>query len=147
MRLLLSLPFTIYAILVPPAPTARDPPERIALYERQRRIGNPILDRRMRRMGDVLSILSLVLFGYGNFWIITSKTCRATAPTLWGSGVAALVLSWVYSLEVILICVAVLFFLPFLLVSMRFFGGMEKKNGVKAMQEKEIDKIPLRIFV
>ncbi|ORY91530.1 hypothetical protein BCR35DRAFT_298712 [Leucosporidium creatinivorum] len=146
-RLGLTLPFSFYSAIVPPRPHRRDPPERIAERELTRQIGSVELDRQIRRVGDLISIFSFIVFVLGNIWVATSHTCRATAPTLFNSALAALVLSWLWTSEVILIVLAVLLFLPFVLIGMRFFGVGTAKHEIGPLSQVEIDKIPQKIFV
>lgn len=101
----------------------------------------------LHRVGDLVSIFSFIVFIFGNIWVATSHSCRASAPTLYKSALAALVLSWLWTSEVILIVLAVLLFLPFVLVGMRFFGVGTAKHEIGPLSQAEIDKIPQKIFV
>lgn len=81
------------------------------------------------RLSDLLSLLSLALFILGNYWVFTAlsstpldgfnQNCKTTAPHLVWTVLAGVIISWLYALEVLLIVVAVVFFLPLLLVSPR----------------------------
>lgn len=71
----------------------------------------------MRRVADLISVYSVVLFVLGNWWVISATSCQADSPTLYRGAVAALVLSWLYVAEILVWAVLVIFFLPFVLVS------------------------------
>lgn len=100
----------------------------------------------INRIGDLIAIFSFIIFILGNIWVATSNTCRASAPTLYNSALAALVLSWLWTSEVILIVLAVLLFLPFVLIGMRFFNVGTGKHEIGPLSQAEIDKIPQKIF-
>lgn len=98
-------------------------------------------------MSDLVSVYAFAVFLMGNIVVNASDTCHATAPILYRSAVAALVLSWFWSAQIILVALSVLFFLPFLLISMRFFGVGSAKHEVGPLTQQQIDKIPQRIYV
>ncbi|GAA5863224.1 hypothetical protein JCM1840_002515 [Sporobolomyces johnsonii] len=128
-------------------PGPRDSADQRAAMEANRRIGNAYIDRQVRRVGDLVSLLSLVLFVCGNVWVITSNTCSMTAPTLYKGALAALILSWFWTAEFLIYILLVIFFLPFFLIGMRFFGLGQAKNEVGPLKKADIEKLPQRIFV
>jgi hypothetical protein len=82
------------------------------------------MDRRVRKLADLVSILSFVLFLFGNYWLISEDTCHVTAPVLYKGALAALILSWLWTAEIILYLILVIFFLPFFLVSFSFLPSL-----------------------
>ncbi|GAA5920029.1 hypothetical protein JCM1841_000387 [Sporobolomyces salmonicolor] len=128
-------------------PRPRDTADQRAAMEANRRVGNVYIDRQVRRVGDLVSLLSLVLFVCGNVWVITSRTCSATAPTLYKGALAALILSWFWTAEFLIYILLVVFFLPFFLIGMRFFGLGQAKNEVGPLKKAAVEKLPQRIFV
>ncbi|BGO90861.1 hypothetical protein NBRC10512_002390 [Rhodotorula toruloides] len=146
-RIFVAFPLSFYNAVTPRLPTRRDNDTTRAVLEANRRIGSPILDRRVRWAGDLVSILGLVLLVAGSFWLGSSKTCQMTAPALYKSAVAALILSWLWMAELAIYVVLAILFLPFLLVGMRWFGLGQAKNEIGPLGKADIEKLPQRIFV
>lgn len=93
------LTVSIYAALVPPVPSRRDTAAIIAAHESARRIGSPRLDLRLRKISDLLSLASIVLFILANVWIFSSQ-CDRTSPLLYYGALSALIISYCYVAEV-----------------------------------------------
>ncbi|BGP31334.1 hypothetical protein JCM10296v2_003098 [Rhodotorula toruloides] len=146
-RIFVAFPLSFYNAVTPCLPTRRDNDTTRAVLEANRRIGSPTLDRRVRWAGDLVSILGLVLLVAGSFWLGSSKTCQMTAPALYKSAVAALILSWLWMAELAIYVVLAILFLPFLLVGMRWFGLGQAKNEIGPLGKADIEKLPQRIFV
>ncbi|BGP23975.1 hypothetical protein JCM10295v2_002876 [Rhodotorula toruloides] len=146
-RIFVAFPLSFYNAVTPRPPTRRDDQTTRAVLEANRRIGSPTLDRSVRCAGDIVSILGLVLLGFGSFWLGSSKTCQITAPALYKSAVAALILSWLWMAELAIYVVLAILFLPFLLAGMRWFGLGQAKNEIGPLGKADIEKLPQRIFV
>ncbi|GAA5823667.1 hypothetical protein JCM11251_000718 [Rhodosporidiobolus azoricus] len=116
-------------------------------WERNRPFGSVRLDNNVRRLSDLLSLASIVLFFFGNYWIISQRTCDATAPVLYKTALAALILSWIVTLEVVIYGLLILFFLPFFLIGARWFGLGQAKNEIGPLSKTDIEKLPKRLFV
>ncbi|BGP15261.1 hypothetical protein JCM10213v2_003221 [Rhodosporidiobolus nylandii] len=116
-------------------------------WERNRLVGSNDWDRRVRQFSDLISVLSLVLFFFANYWVISEQTCHVTAPVLYKTALAALILSWLWTTEFILYVILVLFFLPFFLIGMRWFGLGQPKHEVGPLSKPDIEKLPKRLFV
>lgn len=116
-RIALGYPCAYWLTIAPARPNPRrDSPEVREAAERNRYVGSYAIDRRVRLLNDCVSVYSLAVFVLGNIWTITSDTCAETSPTLYKSAVAALVFSWIWTAELLLWLVLVVFALPFLLV-------------------------------
>ncbi|KAM0788960.1 hypothetical protein ACM66B_003033 [Microbotryomycetes sp. NB124-2] len=146
-RLGLALPAATWSALVPPPPRRRESPESIAAREAQRRFGSFAIDRRVRHLSSLLSLFALVLFFLGNIWWFSSETCAATANGLHKASLAALIIAWIYAAESILLLVAIIFFLPVVLVTMRMTGYGAARHEIGPMDKEQIDKLPLGIYV
>ena len=104
----------------------------------------------------------------GNWWWWTgggdTSTCPDTNPLLFWASLAALCFGYLYLVEVLLIVLAVVFFLPLLIITLRAFGVVssnlwfaaseansglqgEKKHEIGPLQQSEINKIPLVLYV
>ncbi|GAA5896699.1 hypothetical protein JCM6882_005012, partial [Rhodosporidiobolus microsporus] len=116
-------------------------------WERNRPIGSIRVDHNVRRLSDLLSLLSIVLFFFGNYWVISQRTCSATAPVLYKTALAALILSWLVTLEVVVYGLLIVFFLPFFLIGARWFGLGQAKNEIGPLSKTDIEKLPKRLFV
>lgn len=138
---------TLYNAFVPRKPSRRDTQEIIAERERRRRFGSPALDARVRSLQSLLFFADVVLFLLGNWWYFSSETCSATAPTLYKSALAALILSWLGLAEFVLTVLAILVCLPLVLLFFRASGIRPGQNEVGPLDEKEINKLPRKIFL
>ncbi|KAL8280898.1 hypothetical protein RQP46_006577 [Phenoliferia psychrophenolica] len=128
-RLALSLPLNTYASLSPSA-SRRISADRRAELEAERRFGTTVIDRRVRQLSDVALGLSICVFLLLNFYVISSKTCHSTAPALYYTSVVALVFSYLFAAEIILLLLAIVFFLPLALIGIRWFGWGEKSPEI-----------------
>ncbi|GJN89605.1 hypothetical protein Rhopal_002592-T1 [Rhodotorula paludigena] len=147
-RIALGYPCAYWLTIAPARPNPRrDSPEVREAAERNRYVGSYAIDRRVRLLNDCVSVYSLAVFVLGNIWTITSDTCAETSPTLYKSAVAALVFSWIWTAELLLWLVLVVFALPFLLIAMRFFGVGQAKHEIGGLSKTDIDSLPKRIFV
>jgi len=124
-----------------------DTPEQIAQRENARRLGSITLDRRIRRITDICSLTGFVWFILGNVWMLSSNTCSRTSPRLFYSSVAALAVGWLYVAEIIVIALAVVFFLPTLIIVLRLFGVGEKTHEIGPLSKQEIEKIPQVLYM
>lgn len=115
--------------------------------ENSKRLRRAELTIEMSRASDLVSTFSLAVFIMGNVVVNTSVTCRTTAPVLYRSAVAALVLSWFWNAQVILVVLSCIFFLPVLLIAIRFFGMGTAKHEVGPLTTQQIDKIPQRVYL
>ncbi|KAK4057848.1 hypothetical protein OIO90_001067 [Microbotryomycetes sp. JL221] len=145
-RLALALPVSTWSALVPRPPRRHESPESIAQREAQRRFGSFAIDRRIRRLADLYTVYGCVVFFLGNIWFFSSSNCSQTANLLYNAGLVALILSWIYAAEAILLLLACIFFLPILLIGMRWVG-YGPKHEVGPMEKAEIDKLPLAIYI
>lgn len=146
-RIGVNFPLSLYINLVPPRPSRRATELERERLRASRRIGSESTDRRIRRLSDLLSLSSLILFILGNYWIFSTSHCEVTAPKLFYTTITALVISYLYAAEIFLIVIAVLFFLPLLLIILRVFGVGEKTNEIGPLSNLEISKLPLRIYI
>ncbi|GAA5994382.1 RING finger protein [Rhodotorula paludigena] len=147
-RIALGYPCAYWLTIAPARPNPRrDSPEVREAAERNRYVGSYAIDRRVRLLNDCVSVYSLAVFVLGNIWTITSDTCAETSPTLYRSAVAALVFSWIWTAELLLWLVLVVFALPFLLIAMRFFGVGQAKHEIGGLSKTDIDSLPKRVFV
>jgi len=157
----------------PPRPDRRNPDAVRAALAQSRHVGTLAIDHRVRRVADLISIYSVVVFVLGNWWVITSTSCAADSPTLYRGAVAALVFSWLYVAEILVWATLVIFFLPFVLVrrlslgpastassrcsqaddrpvvqiGARWFGLGQKKNEVGPLKKEDIASLPQRVFM
>ncbi|GAA5866542.1 hypothetical protein JCM8547_005449 [Rhodosporidiobolus lusitaniae] len=145
-RLALAFPISTYQHLNAP-PGRNASAEMRQAWEHTRRTGNARMDHRVTRIRDLISLLSLILFLFGNYWLITEDTCHTTAPVLYKGALAALILSWLWTAEVLLYIFLVLFFLPFFLIGARWFGFGAAKNEIGPLSKADIEKLPKRLFV
>ncbi|KAH8926219.1 hypothetical protein BT69DRAFT_1348200 [Atractiella rhizophila] len=141
-RVAISFPLKLYTALAPPRRNSDNnftpSPVRI--------IGNERLDSRIRFFGDLCSLAALIIFLIGNYWFFSSHTCRQTSPTLFWSSLTALLFGYLYIAELALIAFGVIFFLPLIIIGIRFFGLYEKKPSVGPLTQDLIDKIPLVLY-
>ncbi|KAK4055537.1 hypothetical protein OIV83_000083 [Microbotryomycetes sp. JL201] len=98
------------------------------------------------QLPDLLGLFGLVLFFLGNIWYFSSETCSATANLLHKAGLAALIIAWIYAAESILLLIAIVFFLPVLLVTMRM-TGYGTRHEIGPMTKEQIEQLPLGIYV
>lgn len=82
-------------------------------------------------MAGVLDWLYLLLFLVGNYYFFTSTSCSSTAPMLYYLTLAFLIMGYLMLTVPMLLCGAVVFCLPIMLVSMRMtgMGTMENLDG------------------
>jgi len=106
---------------ITPRHSRRDTPERREELERSRLLGSQRIDRRVKKLSDLVSLYGLIVFLVGNIWIISSDTCSSTNPTLWKGALAGLIISWVWILEFFILCAIAVLFLPILIVSVISF--------------------------
>lgn len=143
----LSIPLSIYNTLIPQRPRRTDSAEQIAEQERSRRVGSPALDARTRSFAELLNVYALAVFCLGNWWYFNSSTCSVTAPALYSSMLAALILSWIYCAQIILVVLAVMFALPLLLLGFRIAGVTPGQNEVGPLDQKAIDNLPRKVYL
>ena len=113
----------------PPRPDRRNPDAVRAALAQSRHVGTLAIDHRVRRVADLISIYSVVVFVLGNWWVITSTSCAADSPTLYRGAVAALVFSWLYVAEILVWATLVIFFLPFVLVRRLSLGPAQTASS------------------
>ncbi|KWU47337.1 hypothetical protein RHOSPDRAFT_30755 [Rhodotorula sp. JG-1b] len=146
-RIALAFPISYYNA-VTPRPLRRNADEEARLAsEAGRLVGSADLDRRVRFIGDIVALASFILFIIGNFWMVTTETCSRTSPTLYNAALAALIFSWLWTAELVIYVILVIFFLPFFLLGMRFFGLGQAKNEVGPLSKSGIENLPQRIYV
>ncbi|GAA5986991.1 hypothetical protein JCM10908_000983 [Rhodotorula pacifica] len=146
-RIAIAFPLAYYNAVTPPAlRRSADEETRIA-SEAGRLVGSADLDRRVRFIGDVVALASFILFIVGNFWVVSTDSCSRDSPTLYNAALAALILSWLWTAELVIYVILVVFFLPFFLIGMRFFGLGQAKNEVGPLSKGGIEKLPQRIYV
>ncbi|TKA57755.1 hypothetical protein B0A53_00904 [Rhodotorula sp. CCFEE 5036] len=145
-RIALAFPISYYNA-VTPRPLRRNADEEARLAsEAGRLVGSADLDRRVRFIGDAVALASFILFIIGNFWMVTTETCSRTSPTLYNAALAALIFSWLWTAELVIYVILVIFFLPFFLLGMRFFGLGQAKNEVGPLSKSGIENLPQRIY-
>lgn len=142
-RLGVQLPLSTYSYLTPPRPP-RSQPDGSQISER--RWGSTRGDRWAKRIHDFSTLSAVAVFLLGNISYFSSKTCKADSPRLWYSALAALILSYLWIAEVLLMVVAIFLFLPVFLVGVRLFGLGESTPSIKPLSSREIEKLPLRVF-
>ncbi|GAA5850355.1 hypothetical protein JCM9279_006540 [Rhodotorula babjevae] len=146
-RIVCAYPPYFWLTLAPPRPDRRNPDAVRAALAQSRHVGTLAIDHRVRRLADLISIYSVVVFVLGNWWVITSTSCPADSPTLYRGAVAALVFSWLYVAEILVWATLVIFFLPFVLIGARWFGLGQKKNEVGPLKKEDIASLPQRVFI
>ncbi|TNY18414.1 hypothetical protein DMC30DRAFT_355562 [Rhodotorula diobovata] len=146
-RIAAAFPPYFWLTISPPRPNRRDPDAVRAALAQNRHVGSLAIDHRVRRVADLISVYSVVLFVLGNWWVISATSCQADSPTLYRGAVAALVLSWLYVAEILVWAVLVIFFLPFVLIGARWFGVGQKKNEIGPLKKDDIASLPQRVFV
>ncbi|KAK4699571.1 hypothetical protein P7C70_g6689, partial [Phenoliferia sp. Uapishka_3] len=140
LRVLLSLReiVNVYSRLAPTTSRSRSQtPERRAELEATRRFGSPTMDRRVRQLNDVALGLAFCVFLLLNIYVLTSKTCRTTSPPLFWTSVVALIFSYLFAAEIILIILAIIFVLPLALIGIRFWGWGEKSNEIGPLKPRK----------
>jgi hypothetical protein len=64
------------------------------------------------RVSDLIGIFSLVWFFLGNVWVYSDSSCRSNSPYLWYTSLTVLIIAYVRVAELVIIVLAVVFFLP-----------------------------------
>ncbi|KPV72154.1 uncharacterized protein RHOBADRAFT_55988 [Rhodotorula graminis WP1] len=146
-RIVCAFPPYFWLTISPPRPDRRNPDAVRAALAQSRHVGSLAVDYRVRRLADLISIYSVVVFVAGNWWVISSTSCPADSPTLYRGAVAALVFSWLYVAEILVWATLVIFFLPFLLIGVRWFGMGQKKNEVGPLKKEDVASLPQRVFL
>ncbi len=108
-------------------------------------IGNPNLDRRIRRASDVFKFLTLAVFFLGNYSLMRPSNCGTQAVLLYWVGLATLCLQWLSTIEFLVVCLAVIFFLPFFLVMARRVNRVDPE--VKGITKDAAAALPVRVFL
>ncbi|GAA6041887.1 hypothetical protein JCM8097_004532 [Rhodosporidiobolus ruineniae] len=146
-RLAVAFPISFWQSISARPRGAGTTPRQREEWEQNRPLGSETVDRQVRRFSDFVSLLSLVLFFLGNYWLISENTCHISNPILYKGALAALILQWLWTTEIILYFMLILFFLPFFLIGARWFGLGEKKNEVGPLSKNVIESLPKRLFV
>lgn len=82
-------------------------------------------------------------------WTLNSSglQCKDTAPLLFWSSIATLSLAYLRILEFVLIIIAIVFFLPAVIIFLRVTGNYEKKHEIGPLSKEEIAKLPVVVYV
>ncbi|KDE05541.1 hypothetical protein MVLG_04132 [Microbotryum lychnidis-dioicae p1A1 Lamole] len=145
-KLAVQFPFAFYRAVTPPVRMSSDSEQVIAQREATRMVGSPALDRRVKRVKDLVWLYSLVLFVIGNVWVFGASQCRPTAPMLWKASVAALIISYLSMFEAFAVILVVMLYLPFALYNLGSYMA-PAQNEIGPISKKEIAKLPKRIFI
>ncbi|SCZ97942.1 BZ3500_MvSof-1268-A1-R1_Chr7-3g09645 [Microbotryum saponariae] len=145
-KLAVQFPFAFYRAVTPPVRMSSDSEQVIAQREATRLVGSPALDRRVKRVKDLVWLYSLVLFVIGNVWVFGASQCRPTAPMLWKASVAALIISYLSMFEAFAVILVVMLYLPFALYNLGSYMA-PAQNEIGPISKKEIAKLPKRIFI
>ncbi|KAK0554125.1 hypothetical protein OC846_002214 [Tilletia horrida] len=157
-RVAINLPVDLYLSLSPHRSNrARRPgAEGLQARERTRAIGSLMLDRRIAKVSDFLALAHVVLFIVGNYTLYSSSEC-AKAPSrsvpLFWTTFAFLAIDYLSIVEITLLALAVIFFLPVVIFLLRLFGiadrfgaGEIRPEHKKISQETVDDQIPLVFY-
>ncbi|KAK9893966.1 hypothetical protein P389DRAFT_147543 [Cystobasidium minutum MCA 4210] len=149
-RIAVAYPVSFYNALAPPSRPPRgeeDTPESRERREARRVIGNPRLDARLRTASDLISLFSFVWFFLGNVWLYSGTECKDTSPYMWWSTLTILIISYIRVAELAIIILAVVFFLPLVIVVLRLFGGLEKKHEIGPLTKEDIARLPTVYYI
>ncbi|SCV70576.1 BQ2448_3338 [Microbotryum intermedium] len=135
-----------YRAVTPPVRLSSDSEQVIAQREATRLVGSPEIDRRVKRVKDLVWLYSLVLFVIGNVWVFGASQCRTTAPVLWKASVAALIINYLSMFEAFAVILVVMLYLPFALYNLGNYMA-PAQNEIGPMSKKEIARLPKRIFI
>jgi len=148
-KIAVSYPISFYNALAPPSRPRRgeaDTPEARERREARRVVGSPVLDARLRLLADFIALFSLIWFLLGNIWVYSGTECKDTSPYLWWTSLVTLLVAYIRLAEVVLIVVAVVFFLPVVILGLRMFGGLEKKHEIGPLSKDQIASLPLVLY-
>ena len=108
-------------------------------------IGNPALDRRIRRVSDLFKLVALGVFLFGNWTLIKPSDCATEAAVVYWVGLVTLCIQWLTTIEFVVVCLAVIFFLPFFLVMARRVNRADPE--VKGITKQAAGALPVRVFL
>ncbi|KAG9304390.1 hypothetical protein G9A89_019952 [Geosiphon pyriformis] len=97
------------------------------------------------RLKSFLDLFATLWFIIGNYLLFTTNTCQTTAPSIFYLSLTWVILGYIIITIPILLCLAVIFCLPCVLVAMRVLHVSEA-GGKSGASEDIIAKIPLVKF-
>ncbi|CAG8625198.1 1042_t:CDS:2, partial [Acaulospora morrowiae] len=140
-RVVIACPVNVYLYLNPrDNRRRRDEQNQEANNENMRREGTWI-----DKLKSCLDLFATLWFIVGNYLLFTSVTCQSTAPEIFFLSLTWVVLGYIIITIPILLCLAVIFCLPCVLVAMRVLHVGEA-SGISGASMDVIQKIPLVKF-
>ncbi|KAI9012464.1 hypothetical protein DFJ74DRAFT_591708, partial [Hyaloraphidium curvatum] len=111
--------------------------------ERERWIGGWV-----DRWGSALDLFATLWFVIGNWWLFTSTTCSETSPAVYYTSLALVVFGYAVITVPVVLCGAVVFCLPCVLVGMRWLRvGDAAGQGGRGVGDDVLRTLELRTFV
>jgi len=97
------------------------------------------------RLKSFLDLFATLWFIIGNYLLFTTNTCQKTSPAVFYLSLTWVIVGYIIITIPILLCLAVIFCLPCVLVAMRMLNVTEA-TGMSGAKEDIIQKIPLVIY-
>ncbi|KAE8243718.1 hypothetical protein A4X13_0g6979, partial [Tilletia indica] len=156
-RVAINLPADLYLSMSPHRSNRARRPGAVGLEAREqtRTIGNIFLDRRIARFSDFLAFGHVVLFIVGNYTLYSSSEC-ATSPArsvpLFWTVFSFLAIDYLSIIEIAILALAVIFFLPVVVFLLRLFGIADRlpqpdiQPEHKKISQETVDQIPLVFY-
>ncbi|CAI2166883.1 9592_t:CDS:2 [Funneliformis geosporum] len=94
------------------------------------------------RLKSFLDLFATLWFIFGNYLLFTSQFCQKTSPPIFYLSLTWVILGYIIITIPILLCLAVIFCLPCVLVAMRVLNVSEAV-GISGARDDVIQKIPL----
>ncbi|KAK0559839.1 hypothetical protein OC844_004135 [Tilletia horrida] len=157
-RVAINFPADIYLSLSPHRSNrARRPgADGLEARERNRVMGSIDLDRRVAKISDLLAFAHVVLFVVGNYTLYSSSECAKppaeSIPLFWTT-FSFLAIDYLSIIEIAILALAVIFFLPVVVFLLRLFGIADRlpqpdiQPEHKKISQEIVDKIPLVFYV
>jgi hypothetical protein len=92
-----------------------------------------------------LDLFATLWFIIGNYLLFTTNTCQRTSPAVFYLSLTWVIVGYIIITIPILLCLAVIFCLPCVLVAMRMLNVTEA-SGMSGAKDDVIQKIPLVIY-
>ncbi|CAG8524799.1 11555_t:CDS:2 [Ambispora leptoticha] len=133
-RVILACPVNVYLYLHPRENRVRGG---LNQTENERR-----RDGWVDRLKSFLDLFATLWFIIGNYLLFTTNKCQETAPAIFYLSLTWVILGYIIITIPILLCLAVIFCLPCVLVAMRILH-VNEAAGISGASEEVISKIPL----
>ncbi|CAG8550282.1 11218_t:CDS:2 [Paraglomus brasilianum] len=129
-RVIIACPVNLYLTLNPRDNNTRSDQSNAARRERW-----------VDKLKSFLDLFATLWFIIGNYFLFTTDLCRRTAPAVFWLSLAWVILGYIIITIPILLCLAVIFCLPCVLVAMRILH-VSDAVGMGGASEDAISKIP-----